>query len=260
MSWHRPALVILTCVSGSLAPGCSGHDKANPDAGSQPTGGSDPASTTVNGGAGGTTAEATGGAGGISAGTTGSDPGGSPFSFIVFGDLNGGGCDRNARAKRIVDRIAQESDVAFTVQMGDLIDGYVDSDSNTSTCFANDPAKAAKLSACSNGVVGNMAELLKPLKTRPARPGLPSWYFQVIGNHDDGWGDDWYPDPCGDGICQSLAPLAPSQFINHPLGDICALSQNASSFSQDFYYSFAYQGSTFIVLSLNNDEDNMIAS
>jgi hypothetical protein len=182
------------------------------------------------------------------------------FSFVVFGDLNGGACERSDRARRIVDRIRLETDAAFVVQVGDVIDGYVDTDSNTTLCFAKDPVTALGLSACANGVVNNIAALLSPLKTRAPAPGLVTSYFPVIGNHDDNWGSGWYPDPCGDGICQFLAPLTPAQLINHPIGDMCSLSQDSSAHSRDFYYSFAYQGSYFIVLSLNNDEDNMIAS
>jgi hypothetical protein len=219
------------------------------------------------------TGNAAGGTGKGGSPTGGAPVGGSPgtggvagtggdkaFSFVVFGDMNGGACQRNDRVKRIIDRIARETDAAFFVQTGDLIDGYVDEDSNTTMCFARDPATVPGLSACPNGVVGNIAELLQPLKTRAPAQGLVTSYFQVVGNHDDNWGSGWYPDPCGDGICQFLAPLTPGQLFNHATGDICSLSEDRSAHSMDFYYSFAYQGSYFIVLSLDNDDDNMIAS
>jgi hypothetical protein len=248
MDTPRPHSLLTLALALALllgAGGCGGTATPATGNGSGGGGGSTPPSG--QGGA------ATGGA----TGATGGSPG---FSFVVFGDLNGGGCERSSRAQRIVDAIARESDAAFVVQIGDLIDGYVDPDSNTTTCFAQDPGKVAGLSRCPNGAIGNVAELLRPLKTRTPPAGLVTAYFQVIGNHDDNWGDGWYPDPCGDGICQFLAPLVPGQLIDHPGRDLCALSSSASGYSQDFYYSFAYQDSYFIVLTLNNDDDNMIAS
>ena len=33
--------------------------------------------------------------------------------------------------------------------------------------------------------------------------------YPVVGNHDDGWGDDWYPDPYGNGFCSVFDPFKP---------------------------------------------------
>ena len=182
------------------------------------------------------------------------------FSFLVFGDLNGGGCDRNDRAERLVALMAAEPTVAFAVHTGDLVDGYV-SDGQT-VCYAADPAVAASgVSACPDGIPnGNMREILAPLKDRTAPAGLAASYYQTAGNHDEGWSDGWYPDPCGGGICDFLAPLTPAAYINHPAGDLCSKEESTSAWADDFYYSFSYQNSYFIVLRLNNDYDNMISS
>lgn len=188
------------------------------------------------------------------------DGGGDDFQFVVFGDLNGGGCDRNGYLARNVARMASEPNVAFFVHTGDLIDGYV-SDGETS-CFAKDPSMALGMAACGDGNPnGNVAAILSPIKDRLPAAGLVSALFPVLGNHDDGWGDAWYPDPCGGGICQFLSPRTPADFINHPYrGDLCSVDNAKSAYPEPFYYSFAYRNSYFIVLHLNKDDDNMISS
>jgi hypothetical protein len=189
--------------------------------------------------------------------TTGAD---SAFSFIVFGDLNGGGCARNARVQRIVDRMAGEQDIAFYVQTGDIIDGAVQSD-GSALCFGGDPVDLSVADACGDGIDhGNMARMLAPIKDRRPVAGLVSAYYPVIGNHDDNWGSGWYPDPCGQSFCRFLAPLTPADFINHDFdGDMCSVDQGASDFSGDFYYSFAYKNSYFIILRENDDYYGMMS-
>jgi hypothetical protein len=180
------------------------------------------------------------------------------FDFVVFGDQNGGGGDRNDLVARNVARMAAEPNVAFYLHTGDIIDGY-EADGQT-LCFAKDPARALGLAACPGGHPGNAAELLAPIKDRPPARGLALSLYPVIGNHDDNWGE-WYPDPCGDGICAFLSPKTPADFINHPYsGDICSLTQGQSAYGREFYYSFAFQNSYFIVLHLNNNDENMLSA
>ncbi len=177
------------------------------------------------------------------------------FEFVVFGDFNGGDCARNERVQKAIDAMAAE-DVAFFVQTGDLIDGY-----GTTSCFASDPSEVLQTASCSNGIPnGNVAEMLSAIKNRAAVEGLVSAFYPVIGNHDDNWGSNWYPDQCGQGICEFLAPKIPSDFINHPHGDICSLDRSSSSHSRDFYYSFSYKNSYFIVLKENNDSWTSLSS
>jgi hypothetical protein len=244
---RRWAWLLLTLAPLTVGNGCGGGPVQSTDAAAR------------SGGAGATGGSATGGgsAGSATHGTDAAGRGdataGSPFTFLVFGDMNGGACERNQYVGRLVTRMAAEPNVDFFVSTGDLIDGWTESQGTL--CFAGNPS-----GACSGGEpTGNVAALLAPLKSRPPVAGLVSSLFLTIGNHDDNWGSDWYPDPCGGGICGLLAPLTPDALLNHPHGDVCSLDPDASAFGTDFYYSFSHAGSTFIVLRQNDDEEGMLA-
>ena len=182
------------------------------------------------------------------------------YKFIVFGDFNGGDCSRNERVQKSINAMAKEKGIAFYVSTGDLIDGYVNN--NATMCFASDPVKKIPdIKPCGPGINnGNVAEMVAPLKSRKPVQGLKSSFYPVIGNHDDNWGSSWYPDPCGDGICDFLAPQTPDTFINHDHGDMCSKDQGSSSHSRDFYYSFTYKNSYFIILRINNDDWTMFSA
>ena len=182
-----------------------------------------------------------------------STPDGS-FKFVVFGDFNGGGCDRNARVESIVNNMALVPDVAFFVSTGDLIDGFVDTSlDGSASCFASTPSSSTTPSSTVCSTEGNMKQIMAPIKDRTPVAGLEASFYPVIGNHDDNWGSAWYPDPCGDGICDFLSPLTPNTYIKHPHGDICSKVKDESYHSDHFYYSFTYQNSYFIILRINND-------
>ncbi|MBW1872592.1 MAG: hypothetical protein JRJ19_11030, partial [Deltaproteobacteria bacterium] len=102
----------------------------------------------------------------------GSDPGSDPgpgdpgadqgpqesFSFIVFGDLNGGGCEKNERLNRLVG-LMLGTDASFFVQTGDVIDGYGDT-----SCFGSLPDGCP----CNTGdESANMRDQLAPLMNAP---------------------------------------------------------------------------------------------
>ena len=188
-----------------------------------------------------------------------------PLRFIVFGDLNGGGCEKNDRLNRLM-ALMVDADADLYLQTGDLIDGYGDT-----SCFASDPG------GCSPGIQGaNMAEQFSPLLTRAPRDGLEATFYPIIGNHDDNWGSGWYPDPCGEGICEFLGmdtselmstylthgPLLDGEGLHpHSLdhGDVCSLESSESGHPDDFFYSFDFRGSTFIVLKMNDDNYGMLS-
>jgi len=188
-------------------------------------------------------------------------PAGSTFKFVVFGDFNGGGCDRNARVESIVNNMALVPDVAFFVSTGDLIDGFVDTDlDGSASCFASNPSNSTSPPSTVCSTEGNMKQIMAPIKDRTPFAGLEASFYPVIGNHDDNWGSAWYPDPCGDGICDFISPLTPDKYINHTHGDICSKAQNTSAHSDDFYYSFIYKNSYFIILRINNDNETLLSS
>jgi hypothetical protein len=197
----------------------------------------------------------------------------APFSFVVFGDLNGGGCSRNERAVNTVDMMAAETGVDFYISTGDLVDGY-----DTTSCFAASPADQLTGGGCGStepdpirraALDGNVKALLKPIKEDlPVKAGLSASFYPVVGNHDDNWGSGWYPDPCGTGICEFIGAHPDvnkepwERYIDktdHDPGNICSLDASTSTHSTYFYYSFEYQNSMFIVLKMNNDYYNMLS-
>lgn len=190
----------------------------------------------------------------------------SSFRFVVFGDFNGGGCARNARVQQVIDQVATEADVAFYVSTGDLIDGYRENGQITS-CFATDPATIDPNSSCTGAPNGNVKAMLSPILDRTPVMGLGASFYPALGNHDDNWGSNWYPDLCGDGICNlydqdggtSEFTLLNRYITDHSPGAVCSLDPNTSDYPSYFYYRFSYGNSLFIMLRLNNDYGNMLS-
>lgn len=203
------------------------------------------------------------------AATAGSDSTSDPFSFVVLGDFNGGACGRNDRVQRVINAADKIPNVDFFISTGDIIDGYVEVDKSSgkryASCLGRDPVATIGTDACPGGIPnGNMREMLAPLMTRTAKPGLDSSFYMAIGNHDDNWGDEtnsWYPDSCGGGICDLMDESIIRSILGQhdELGDICSTEKDASTYSSKFYYSFSYKGSYFIVLKQNNDYHSMLS-
>ena len=251
-----PLLAFLLLVAA-----CGGDDGATGDAGDdqvadEATGWDVPGETEADGAA---DADADGG-------TEADASTGDPFTFAVFGDLNGGGCEKNARVRRVVAELVA-SDAAFYVQTGDIIEGY-----GTASCFGHTPDGTECTTAEEDG---NVAEMLAPLLGRTPPTGLAAAYFPVGGHPDGNW-SEWYPDPCGDGICDFLgldhvgigarylthgdvldAPGFPRHDLFH--GDVCAKTEGASGYPGDFFYSFAFGSSLFVVLSQFDDYSGMLS-
>ncbi|MCP4599370.1 MAG: hypothetical protein GY847_02345 [Proteobacteria bacterium] len=192
---------------------------------------------------------------------------GESFSFVVLGDFGGGGtCDSNSRAQRLIEEIS-ESDSLFYIQTGDFINGY-----GQVNCFAQHPPDSGCVEESEHG---NTAQRLAPLIHKTPPKGLNATFFPVIGNHDSSWGL-FYPDPCGDGICDFLNMdtaevmrtyinhndfLDAPDFFRHSLnhGDICSKEQDKSGYPTDFFYSFAFRNSYFIILNQSRDNMSMLS-
>ncbi len=166
------------------------------------------------------------------------------FSFAVFGDMQASQCYTNNYTIRQINAMAQSS-AEFFIQTGDLLAGYTNG-----SCFNHNGTCTAP------GENGNVRERLAPLISKTPPAGLNTAYFQVIGNHDDGWGS-WYPDPCGDGICDLLNPAL--YFGGNTPANICTKTNRYGNYSSRFYYSFAYQDSYFIILRQNQDYSGMLS-
>jgi hypothetical protein len=162
------------------------------------------------------------------------------FSFAVFGDMQSSSCSDNGYIVSQINSM-DSSDADFFISTGDLIAGY-----SEASCFANDG------SCTTVGRTGNVKYNLRNILDKIPPTGLDSSFFLAVGNHDDNWGSNWYPDPCDGGICDLIDPHL---FVNHDFdhGDPCSLDESQSGHSSDWYYSFEYENSHFIVLRINYD-------
>ena len=178
------------------------------------------------------------------------------FTFAIFGDMQADDCNDNAIVSKTVNTMVK-CKAAFYVCIGDLISGY-----NKASCFNSSET------CTSPGSDGNVGRILSPLIRKPPA-GLLSTLYLVIGNHDDNWGEGWYPDKCGGGICDVVMPV----YVNHPRvfdvkgymrhnlyhGNLCSKYKGASGYGQDYYYSFAYDNTYFIFIYLNQDYYGMFS-
>lgn len=183
------------------------------------------------------------------------------FTFIAYGDSRAGNvCDGNAVHLGLVARMAAEPS-AFVVNLGDMVAGY-----DASTNWVQRGSCAADASR------GSLKEIIAPLQNRPAPAGVPMAFIPVVGNHDDNWGSNWYPDDFNDGFCSVFNPRQllvnhtrqPYFSSNHSVSYTdeqffsLACSTTASTiYPKYFYYSFDYRGTHFVVMRLNGDYDNL---
>ena len=196
------------------------------------------------------------------------EPAGDSFTFLVYGDSRAGnGCEGNAVHMALVKRMAAEP-AQLVFNTGDMVTGY---DKSTNWIQRGDCKEDASR--------GSFKEIIAPLQNKKPAPGLAAFYFPVIGNHDDNWGDGWYPDKFGNGFCDVFDPkrLVPNHTQNHSyfadwrhssvrhFSDsefftlACAKTREASAVYPNYmYYSFDFLNSHFVVLHVNTDYYNVL--
>ena len=185
-----------------------------------------------------------------------------PFEFLAYGDSRTGHtCTGNGVHMQLVQRMAAES-AAFTFHLGDMISG----NPRTNWRESGDCQGASE--------VGSFNRMIAPLQTKTPPPGFPTAYFPVVGNHDDNWGSNWYPDPFGDGFCDVFEPRV--LVANHTQQSWYSQQQSLQYSNEEFYrrmcstdpaqadvyprfmyYSFNFRNSHFVVLRINNDDYNL---
>jgi hypothetical protein len=187
---------------------------------------------------------------------------GGAFSFLAYGDSrSGNGCGGNAVHIGLVNRMVNEP-AAFVFNLGDMVTGY---DKSTNWVQRGDcPSDASK---------GSFKEIIAPLQNKTPAAGLQTYYFPVVGNHDDNYGDGWYPDKFGNGYCDVFDPKKvgipnhtqnkayfkdwTTSSVKHYTDDQfyqLACAKTRSGVYPDYmYYSFDYKGTHFVVLRLNSD-------
>jgi Calcineurin-like phosphoesterase len=198
----------------------------------------------------------------------GSNSASDEFTFLAYGDSRAGnGCEGNAVHIGLVKRMAAEP-AQFVFNTGDMVTGY---DKSTNWVQRGDCKADASQ--------GSLKEIIAPLQNKPPAPGLPTFYFPVVGNHDDNWNDGWYPDKFGNGFCDVFdpKPLVPNHTQNRAyFADwrhsnirhfsnaefyalACAKTPEASAVYPNYmYYSFDFMHSHFVVLRVNTDYYNLV--
>ena len=187
-----------------------------------------------------------------------------PFTFLAYGDSrSGNGCDGNAVHMSLVSRMVNEP-ASLMFNLGDMVTGY---DKSTNWIQRGDcPSDASK---------GSLKEIIAPLQNKTPAPGLPAFYFPVMGNHDDNWGDGWYPDKFGNGFCDVFSPSTLGiknhtqqsyfldksgrvpRFTDAQFYSLACSKTDQSVYSTYMYYSFDFKNTHFVVLRLNNDYFNL---
>jgi chitodextrinase len=221
-----------------------------------------------------TTSDEAGNIGALSNTPTGTTLEASPssaFTFGVYGDSAANdSCANNSDHMKIVSQLTALNP-ELVIHLGDSITGFTNTTNWT------------QRGGCPNAAsTGSLREIISPLVNRPAPAGLPTSFFPVIGNHDDDWRDNWYPDPFGQGICdaygasliRSLVPNHTQQTYfrdktgrNYPIMSdtvfyqaLCGKTFSTSMYGDFFYYSFDYKNAHFVVMHVNSDYFDLRAS
>lgn len=181
------------------------------------------------------------------------------FTFLAYGDSRtGSDCTGNAVHRALIIRMTLEpAQLAF--HLGDMIVGY---NANTNWVLRGDCPDPASS--------GSFTELVAPLQSKTPASGLPMFLFPVVGNHDDNWGSDWYPDPQGDSICDAfdMNALVPNHtqqayfqdktnrvahYTDDQFRSLACSTTDSSVYPTYMYYSFDYRNAHFVVMRVNDD-------
>lgn len=200
-----------------------------------------------------------------------------PFTFLAYGDsratigtVGGTACNDNAVHIRLVERMKNEP-ASFVFHLGDMVSGG--RATNTSVSNTN-WVEDGHCTGTNN--YGSLKKMIAPLQSKTPATGLPTYFFPVVGNHDDGWGSDsiqsewWYPDGFNNGFCDVFS--ANSLVVNHTTQPYFSKKQSQSFTDNEFYrlacstdrtqrqiypaymyYSFNFRNSHFVVLRVNSD-------
>lgn len=186
-----------------------------------------------------------------------------PFAFLVYGDdrADWKSCEGNGVHRRLVERMAGEP-ADLVVNVGDMVAGY---GKRTNWVARGDcPGDRAP---------GSLQELVAPLQRRAPAPGLPTFYFPVLGNHDDRWAAGGYPDAFGGAFCDVFDPRG---FVpNHTrdrrapedgprLSDAEFQAALCSRTSREIYpayvyYAFDHRNAHFVVLRIDSEDLDLLA-
>jgi hypothetical protein len=115
---------------------------------------------------------------------------------------------------------------------------------------------------------GSFRNMIASLQNKTPAPGLPTFYFPVLGNHDDNWGSGWYPDAFGHGFCDVFNPIplvpnhtqqpyyldpAATRYSDSEFRSLACSKKVSDVYPSFLYYSFDYRNSHFAVLRVNGD-------
>jgi hypothetical protein len=192
-------------------------------------------------------------------------PPGQGFSFVTYGDSRAGSdCKGNKHHIFLVQQMVSQ-DPAFVVHNGDMIQGYDDR-----TNFIQDGSCTAPDS------YGSLRDIIAPLQSRQSVGTLPTAFFPLVGNHDDGWSTGYYPDPFDNSICDvfDMPTLVPNhtqqpyfstknstRFTDTQFDSLLCSTDisHQEVYLRYAYYSFNYQRSHFVILRVNTDTHNLEA-
>jgi hypothetical protein len=195
---------------------------------------------------------------------------GERFTFLAYGDNRAGAnCSDNADHMTLVSRMKDEP-ADMVLHLGDMVTGYANTTNWVQDGGCTNPTSS-----------GSFKKQIAPLQGKAAKPGLATFFYPVLGNHDDNWGARWYPDPYGNGICdvfdsRILRTLIPNHTRQPYFRDkthsgmvytddefysrLCTTDRTRRGvYPRYFYYSFDYKNSHFLVLRINWDWHDLLA-